>query len=49
MGGACDFCTTKRFGVTKAAERLGVPVVGGEGEHHTVADPVAEGYTVFTF
>jgi hypothetical protein len=49
MGGACDFCTTKRFGVTQAAERLGVPVVGGEGEHHTVADLVAEGYTVFTF
>jgi hypothetical protein len=49
IGGACDFCTTKRFGVTQAAERLGVPVVGGAGEHHTVADLVASGHTVFTF
>jgi hypothetical protein len=49
MGGACDFCTTKRFGVGQAAEHLGVPVVAGEGEHHTVADLVVEGYTVFTF
>lgn len=41
--------TTKRFGVTQAAERLDVPVVGGEGQHQTVADLVSEGYTVFTF
>ena len=47
--GACDFCTTTRFGSAEAAKRLGVPVVGGDGQHHTVATLVAEGYQVFTF
>jgi hypothetical protein len=47
--GACDFCTTTRFGSAEAAKHLGVLVVGGDGQHHTVATLVAEGYQVFTF
>lgn len=49
IAGTCDFCTRKRFGAAEAAERLGVPAVGGDGEHHTVADLVADGWQVFTF
>jgi hypothetical protein len=49
MGGACSFCTVKRFGSTESAERLGVPVVGPDDGHHTIADLVAQGHQVFTF
>ena len=35
IGGACDFCVRKRFGVAESTERLGVPVVAGTVEHHT--------------
>jgi hypothetical protein len=49
IGGACDFCVRRRFGVAESAERLGVPVVGGEGEHHTVAALVREGWQVVSF
>ncbi len=49
IGGACDFCAKKRFGVAESAERLGVPAVGGEGQHHTIATLVRDGWKVFTF
>jgi DsrE/DsrF-like family len=49
IGGACDFCTNKRFGVTESARRLGVPTVGGEGEHHTIAALALDGWQVLTF
>jgi hypothetical protein len=49
MGGTCSFCTTKRFGSAESAERLGVPVVGPDGEHHTVAALVRDGWQVLTF
>jgi hypothetical protein len=49
IGGACDFCVRRRFGVAESAERLGVPVVGAEGEHHTVAALVREGWQVVSF
>jgi hypothetical protein len=49
IAGTCDFCTTKRFGAADAAAQLGVPAVGGDGEHHTVADLVADGYQPFVF
>jgi hypothetical protein len=49
IGGACDFCATKRFGVGESAERLGIPIVGGEGDHHTVAQLVRDGWDVLTF
>jgi hypothetical protein len=49
IGGACDFCTIKRFDAADGAQALGVPIVGGDGQHHTVADLAREGYTVITF
>lgn len=49
MGGACDFCTNRRFGVTESAGRLGVPIVGGDGEHHTIAALALDGWQVLTF
>ena len=49
IGGTCSFCTAKRFGTADSAERLGVPIVGPEDEHHTIVDLVAEGRQVFTF
>jgi hypothetical protein len=32
-----------------AADRLGVPVIGGSGRHHTVAVLTADGYQVIVF
>lgn len=49
IAGTCDFCTTRRFDAREGAEQLGVDVVGGDGQHHTVADLAAAGYTVMTF
>jgi hypothetical protein len=49
IAGACDFCARTRFGAAEAAERLGVPIVGGDGRHHTVAALAADGYQVLTF
>lgn len=49
IGGACDFCATERFDAAKGAQELGVPVVGGADQHHTVADLAQAGYTVITF
>jgi hypothetical protein len=48
IGGACEFCTAKRFGTTGGAERLGVPLVGGD-DHHSIAALIAEGRQVITF
>jgi hypothetical protein len=49
IAGACDFCTRTRFGAAQAAERLGVPIVGGDGQHHTVAALAVDGYQVIIF
>jgi len=49
IAGACDFCARTRFGAAEAAENLGVPIVGGDGRHHTVAELAADGYQVLTF
>jgi hypothetical protein len=46
IGGACEFCSVKRFGAAPAAEELGVKIVGGPNEHHTVAALIADGYQV---
>ncbi|MEP6640082.1 MAG: hypothetical protein ABJC39_12095 [Chloroflexota bacterium] len=45
IGGACNFCAATRFGAGESAERLGVPLLGDPGDHHTVAALVADGYT----
>lgn len=47
--GACDFCTRKRFDAASAAGVLGIPVVGGEDHHHSLASLILEGYQVHTF
>ena len=49
IGGACNFCTAKRFGAAEAAEHLGVPLLGGDGDHHTVAQLVADGFRPIVF
>jgi len=49
IAGACDFCARTRFGAAEAAEKLGVPIVGGDGGHHTVATLASDGYQVLTF
>ncbi len=47
--GACDFCARKRFDSASAAEALGVPMVGGEDEHHSLAQLILEGFQVHIF
>ena len=49
IGGTCDFCTTRRFDAAESATTLGVPIVGGDGDHHTVADLASEGNTIIMF
>lgn len=49
IGGTCEFCTVKRFGAGPAAANLGIPVVRGGGDHHTIATLIAEGHQVLMF
>ncbi len=49
IAGACEFCTVTRFGAGASATKLGIPVLRGAGEHHTVASLIAEGRQVVTF
>jgi DsrE/DsrF-like family len=49
IGGACGFCALTRFGAGASAEKLGVAVVGGPDNHHSLAPLIASGYQVFTF
>lgn len=47
--GACEFCTSKRFGAASSARKLGIAVAGGTEEHHSVGSLVTDGYQVLTF
>lgn len=49
MAGACHFCAATRFSASEAAERLGIPLLGEPGDHHTVAALVAAGYQPIIF
>ena len=49
IAGACDFCTRQRFEAEPAAAALGIEMVGGEDQHHSLADLVLRGYEVHTF
>ena len=49
IAGACDFCTRRRFDAAAAAEAFGVPMLGGEDKHHSLAPLLAAGTTVTTF
>jgi hypothetical protein len=49
IGGACGFCAGKRFGAGASAERLGIPLVGVEGEHHSLASLLKDGWQVISF
>ena len=49
IGGACNFCTNVRFDQGDAMGQLGVATLGGDGEHHTVADLIGAGDTIVTF
>jgi hypothetical protein len=48
ISGSCEFCTVTRFGAGASATKLGIPVLGGAGSHHTVAPLLAQGYEVVT-
>ncbi len=49
IAGACHFCAATRFGAGEAAGRMGVPLLGNPGDHHTLAALVAEGYQPIVF
>ncbi len=49
IAGACHFCAATRFSAKEAAERLGVPLLGKPGDHHSVAALIAEGYQPIIF
>ena len=49
IGGACHFCAATRFDASESAARLGVPLLGEPGEHHTVAALVADGFRPIVF
>ena len=49
IAGACDFCTRRRFDAVEGAEALGVAIVGGEDQHHSLAPLLAAGYELHTF
>ncbi len=49
FGGACNFCANIRFDQADALAELGIPIVGEDGEHHTVADIVMRGDRLVTF
>ncbi len=47
--GACNFCTNVRFQVQDSAQRLGIPIVGEDGQHHSLAGVISSGASVITF
>jgi hypothetical protein len=49
IGGACNFCAATRFGAGDAAQRMGVPLLGEPGGHHTVGTLAVEGYQPIVF
>ena len=49
IGGACNFCSVRRFDAEKSTANLGVALVGEADEHHTIADLVKQGYQPITF
>lgn len=49
IAGACNFCANVRFEQGEALNALGIPVVGDEGDHHTIADIILTTDRVVTF
>lgn len=49
VAAGCEFCAVNRFGAAEGASRLGVKLVGGLDEHHSVAALLAQGDQVHTF
>lgn len=47
--GTCSFCTRNRFDSTGGAEALGIEILGGDGQHHSLAPLLLDGYEVHTF
>jgi hypothetical protein len=47
--GTCNFCTNQRFQVHEDAAALGIPLLGGEGEHFSLGTLVADGYQIITY
>lgn len=49
FGGACNFCTTKRFKVADSADHFGVTLYGNDGQHGSLVSFIEEGYQVLSF
>jgi hypothetical protein len=49
VAAGCEFSVTNRFGAAEGAARLGVRLVGGLNEHHSVAEQLAQGDQLHTF
>ena len=49
MAGTCDFCTRRRFGAEEGAAALGIPIIGGEDRHHSLAPLLDAGTQLHTF
>ena len=49
VAAGCEFRVTNRCGATEGANRLGVKLVGGLGEHPSVAAQLAHGDQLHTF
>ena len=49
IAGTCNLCTNVRFEVGDSARRLGIPILGNEGEHHSLAEVVRSGAMLVTF
>ncbi len=49
IAGACEFCAVTRFDAGASATNLGVPLLHGDGEHHTIATLISRGHQVITF
>jgi hypothetical protein len=49
VAAGCEFCVTNRFGAAEGASRLGVRLVGGLEEHHSVAAQLVQGDQLHAF
>ena len=49
FAGACDFCARVRFEATEGTAAYEMPLLGGEGKHHSLAGLLQQGATVTTF
>jgi len=47
--GACDFCARGRFDAADIATALGVDLLGGQDQHHSLAGLLTDSWAATTF